>query len=59
MLLAQSGHVTEAMEQYQQALQIDPDDDKARQGLAKLQQLEMQQNAPGPPAEGSKASPEK
>jgi Flp pilus assembly protein TadD len=47
MVLAQSGRAAEAGEQFRQALQINPDDDKARQGLAKLQQLEMQQNAPG------------
>jgi len=47
LALAQTGHIPEAMEQYRQALQIDPNDDKARDGLAKLQQSEMQPNAPG------------
>ena len=47
LALAQSGHITEAAEQFRQALQINPNDDKARDGLAKLQQVEMQQNAPG------------
>jgi len=46
LALAQTGHLPEAMEQYRQALQLDPHDDKARENLAKLQQLEMQPNAP-------------
>jgi Flp pilus assembly protein TadD len=45
--LALTGQIPEAMEQFKKALEIDPGDAKARDSLAKLQQLQMQQNAPG------------
>ena len=47
LALEQSGRIKEAEDEFRQSLRIDPDDDKARDNLTRLQQLEMQQSAPG------------
>jgi protein O-mannosyl-transferase len=47
LALSQTGQIPEAMEQFKKALEINPNDAKARDSVARLQQLEMQQNAPG------------
>ena len=46
LALAQSGRIPEAIDQFNSVLRLDPNNAKARDSLAKLQQLELQQNAP-------------
>ena len=47
LALAQTGQITEAINQFKQLLQLDPTNANALASLAKLQQFQMQQSAPG------------
>ena len=47
MALAQTGHILEAIDRFERALEINPQDAKASDSLAKLKQFEQQQGAAG------------
>jgi len=51
MALAQTGNIPGAIEQFKKVLEINPGDAKARETLAKLQQIELQRNTQGQPAQ--------